>query len=160
LKPLPLVIDTNLLVLFVVGTASRHYIKKHKRLTEFIPEDFDALVQIISNAPSVFVTPNTLTETSNLAGYIGEPARTEVFRVLQNLVATATEEYVPSRKATERKEFFRLGLTDSALIEACSTEAVLVTTDLNLYLAVEATGAPAINFNQIRDRHFTVGGEI
>jgi hypothetical protein len=29
------VVDTNLLVLLVVGSASRSYISKHKRLTEY-----------------------------------------------------------------------------------------------------------------------------
>jgi len=33
LKSVPLLIDTNLLVLFVVGTAAKEYIAKHKKLT-------------------------------------------------------------------------------------------------------------------------------
>ncbi|KAF0165241.1 MAG: hypothetical protein FD157_1593, partial [Rhodocyclaceae bacterium] len=73
MKATPILIDTNLLVLYVVGTASRSYIEKHKRLTEFVVEDYDALLKLINNASAVFVTPHTLAETSNLARYIGEP---------------------------------------------------------------------------------------
>ncbi|AAQ60210.1 PIN domain-containing protein [Chromobacterium violaceum] len=153
MRPVQLLIDTNLLVLFVVGTASRDYIEKHKRLTEFVPDDYDALLKIISNATSVLVTPNTLTETSNLAAYIGEPARSKVFAVLKNLITSTAECYIPSNTVTDRQEFIRLGLTDSLLIEACSEDITLITTDLNLYLAAQSAGSSAINFNQIRDTY-------
>lgn len=116
-------------------------------------EDYDALIRIIANAPAVLVTPNTLTETSNLAAYIAEPARSQVLTVLQRLVATSDETVIPSRTASARPEFLRLGLTDAALIEAASEEATLLTTDFNLFRAVLETGAPAINFNHIRDQY-------
>lgn len=151
MKPPTILLDTNLLVLFVVGTTSRKYIEKHKRLTEFAVEEYDALLKIISAASSVLVTPNTLTETSNLAAYIGEPARSEVLQVLRAVISSSQETYVPSRTASERTEFLRLGLTDAALIETATEETVILTTDLGLYLAVLAKGASAINFKQSRE---------
>lgn len=153
MKSCPILLDTNLLVLFVVGTASRGYIEKHKRLTEFAVEDYDALLKIISAASAVLVTPNTLTETSNLAAHIGEPARSHVFKVLRSVVASSEETYVPSRKASEREEFVRLGLTDASLIETSTNETTVLTTDLDLYLAVLTKGASAINFNHVRDQY-------
>ena len=153
MNALPLLIDTNLLLLFVVGTASREYIGKHKRLTEFTEEDYDTLLVVISSAPSVLVTPNTLTETSNLAAYIGEPARRHVFQVLRQLIEASEERYIASASAARRPEFIRLGLTDAALVEATSAEASLLTTDLDLYLSAIAKGAPAFNFNHLRDAY-------
>lgn len=114
------------------------------------------LLKMISKAPAVLVTPNTLTETSNLAAFIGEPARTEIFRILRQVVLSSEETYVPSHVASAKSEFIRLGLTDAALLEVSSAETVLVTTDLKLFLAVQATGALAINFNQLRDSYLGV----
>lgn len=153
MKPQPLLIDTNLLILFVVGTASREYIEKHKKLSHFIAKDYDTLVRIISNAPSVLVTPNTLTETSNLAACIGEPARGEVLETLRTIADTCSEVYIPSKLAASRKEFLRLGLTDSAVLCAISGEVMLLTADLDLYLAAVAVGDAAVNFNHIRDEY-------
>ncbi len=153
MKSCPIFLDTNLLILFVVGTASREYIQKHKRLKEFIVEDYDALLKIISTASEVLVTPNILTETSNLAAHISEPARNHVFEVLRSVVASSEEIYIPSRKASEREEFVRLGLTDASLIDMSTDETTVLTTDLNLYLAVLAKGASAINFNHVRDQY-------
>ena len=147
----PVLVDTNLLVLFIVGTASPSYIQRHKRLTEFDEEDYKLLVRLLSNASDVFVTPNTLTETSNLAGYISEPARSQVYRVLQKITNESTEIVIPSKSAVARTEFIRLGLTDAALIHATTENTVLLTADLSLYLAATAAGAIAMNFNHIRD---------
>jgi hypothetical protein len=38
-----LILDTNLLVLLVVGMTSRAYISRHKRLRAFLESDFDVL---------------------------------------------------------------------------------------------------------------------
>lgn len=153
MRQVPVVVDTNLLVLFVVGKASRSFITKHKRLTEFVTEDYDALVRILENASDLLVTPHVLAETSNLVGYIAEPARTEVMRVLQTLILTATEVTVASKTAAEKKEFIRLGLTDAVLLEATDQEVVLLSSDLALCIAAETTGKLAMNFNHVRDSY-------
>ncbi|MGX9727438.1 MAG: PIN domain-containing protein [Candidatus Electronema sp. VV] len=149
-----LLIDTNLLVLFVVGTAAKEYIAKHKKLTEFTVEDYDLLVKLIARASEVLVTPNTLTETSNLAAYIGEPARSKVLDVLRTVSTGSQERYVPSSAAARRSEFIRLGLADAALLEATAAEkATLLTADFNLYHAALAKGSQALNFNHLRDQY-------
>ncbi|MGH9477535.1 MAG: hypothetical protein ACRD1C_14630, partial [Terriglobales bacterium] len=62
----PLILDSNLLVLLTVGTASRAYISRHKRLQAYSEADFDLLVEVIAPVSKVMVTSNTLTETANL----------------------------------------------------------------------------------------------
>ena len=153
MKRVPLLIDTNLLVLFVVGTAAKEYIAKHKKLSAFTVEDYDMLLRIVSGASEVLVTPNTLTETSNLAAYIGEPARSKVLDVLRTVSATSCERYVPSSAAAQRSEFIRLGLADAALLELSAKDVTLLTTDFGLYNAALAKGAKAFNFNHLRDRY-------
>lgn len=153
MNALPILLDTNLLLLFVVGTTSRDYISKHKRLNQFTVEDYDTLIQVIAHAPEVLLSPNTLTETSNLAAYIGDPAKTEIFRVLRGVISKSQEQYIHSRVASERQEFLRLGLTDAALLEASTDEVAILTTDFDLYRAALAKGSPAINFNHLRDTY-------
>ena len=61
-------VDANLLVLFVVGSESPDLIPKHRRLKGYLAEDYDLLFLLLDEVDQVFVTPNTLTETSNLLG--------------------------------------------------------------------------------------------
>ena len=84
-----IIVDANLLLLWIVGLASPDYIHRHKRLQAYTNEDFLILVNILSRARRIILTPNTLTETSNLAGYIAEPARTEIFYILFALIKAA-----------------------------------------------------------------------
>ena len=100
----------------------------------------------------MFVTPNTLTEASNLLAQHGEPERSRIFGVLQTLIETTEEKAVESRAATRNSHFKRLGLTDAALLEVVSASNPLVTVDLDLYLAAsEKEAGAAYNFTHYRD---------
>ncbi|WPD22165.1 MAG: PIN domain-containing protein [Candidatus Electrothrix aestuarii] len=148
-----LLIDTNLLVLFIVGSASTDYIPKHKKLTAFTVEDYEVLLKIVAQATEILVTPNTLTETSNLVSYIGEPARSQVLQCLRFVITESKEKYVSSSLVAQRPEFVWLGLTDAALLEASVRDVTLLTTDFNLYCAALKKGDMALNFNHIRDQY-------
>ena len=150
---LAVAIDSNLLLLLVVGMASREYIRKHKRLQEFTADDYDLLQEQLSVATEVIVTPNTLTETSNLIDHIADPARKHIYDLLRELLrsSSSSEVYIPSQSAAERPELPRLGLTDCALLDVCSGGTPLITVDLKLYLAAIAAGDKALNFNHLRD---------
>lgn len=150
-------IDANLLVLLVVGSASRDYISKHRRLRRFSKEDYDLLLRLIRRASGprrVFVTPNTLSETSNLLGQHGEPERSLFFERLRFLIESSEEVVVSSATAASNREFSRLGLTDAALLEAVTVETPLITVDVELYLQVLSRGEDAaINFAYVQDMY-------
>jgi hypothetical protein len=90
-------LDANLLLLLVVGATDRSYIKRHKRLKAYTESDFDALQEIIQTMTGIVVTPNILTEVSNLAKQIAEPARAEIALTFRALVHGLEENYVPSK---------------------------------------------------------------
>ena len=83
----------------------------------------------------MFVTPNTLTETSNLLAQHGEPERSRFFDSYDSSFRKAEEIHVVSEVASRNNsEFRRLGLTDAALLEVATVETPLLTVDLDLYL--------------------------
>ena len=95
----------------------------------------------------VQITPNVLTEASNLLGQHGEPEVSLIFRTFRALIKEAEEFFVKSETAAENKHFVRLGLTDAALLEVVSKSNPLITADLDLYLAASAKdGQAAFNF--------------
>lgn len=140
-------LDANLLVLLVVGETDSKLIAKHRRLKTFQEEDYDILIDMIGHVGEIFVTPNTLTEASNLLAYHGEPERSRLFEVLRFLIKEREEIVVTSRTASQSKEFIRLGLTDAALLEVVSSSNPLITVDLPLYLAaISKDSGSAYNF--------------
>ena len=150
-------IDANLLVLLVVGSAGREYISKHRRLRRFSNEDYDLLLRLIRRASGhrrVFVTPNTLTEISNLLAQHREPERSLFFQRLQYLIENSQEVVIASATAASNDSFARLGLTDAALLEAVTVETPLITVDVELYLQALSKGEnTAINFAYVQDMY-------
>lgn len=142
-----LVLDANVLVLLIVGLTSRSYIRVHKRLSSYTEADFDLLEAYANTADKIVVTPNTITEASNLVRQIYEPARTSVMYTLRSLTEKVDEVYVESKQATQGAVFLRLGITDAVLLGAEFAAAELLTADLDLYLEATRAGRKAVNFN-------------
>lgn len=138
------------MILLVVGLVDPKLIQVHKRTRSFEPADFDLLTSILAGYDEIIVTPNVLTETSNLLAQVQEPARTRVMRQLAVIVPTQREEYVASAEITRRTDFVRLGLTDCGLLDVIGDELVLLTTDHELYIAASRKNALAVNFNHLR----------
>ena len=140
-------VDSNLLVLLVVGRTNKNLIEKHRRLREFQEEDYDTLVGILNQVHKILVTPNTLTEASNLLAQHGEPQRSRFFEMLGILIDESEEIVVTSKAVSQTSEFARLGLTDAGLLEVISNSNPLITVDLALYLAaIRRESGSAYNF--------------
>ena len=151
MPPTGFFIDANLLLLLIVGSVGRDFIAKHRRLRNFTADDFDNLINLL-HPEQVFVTPNTLTETSNLLAQHKGPERSRFFDRLRFIIQESKEIVVASTVASRNNAFERLGLTDAALLEVATTETPLVTVDLELYLAALAKGQDtAVNFTHLQD---------
>jgi hypothetical protein len=147
----PLVVDTSLLVLLVVGLASKDFIAKHKRLREFSVADFTLLTDVLRAYSPIVVTTNVWTEVSNIARQITDPARSKIGVVMRQIIGRSDEAYVSSLDASGREEFLRLGLSDAALLELKPQSIPILTTDLDLFLAAQNAGRASYNFNHMRE---------
>ena len=135
-----------------MGSVGRDFIAKHRRLQTFTVEDFDSLINLLHPVEKVFVTPNTLTETSNLLAQHRDPERSHFFDRLKFIIQESKEIVVASTVASRNNAFKRLGLTDAALLEVATAETPLVTVDLDLYLEALAKGQDtAVNFTHLQD---------
>lgn len=148
----PVLIDTNVLVLYIAGATGRSIIAAHKRCNnQFAEEDFDALLALLGDDPELILLPNVVTEASNLLAQIANPYKDALLHTLKAAVLTFREDYVTSRNAVFRAEFKFLRLTDCALLDAPDGRLHLLTVDLDLYLAFLRAGRPATNFRHVID---------
>ena len=139
-------------MLLVVGSVDQELIAKHRRLRRFATEDYERLLGLIARVERVLVTPNTLTETSNLLAQHRDPERSRFFDRLRFIIQESEEVVVTSTVASSNRAFQRLGLTDAALLEAVTAETPLITVDLDLYLAALAKDPyAAVNFTHLQD---------
>jgi len=152
----PVLVDTNLLLLLIVGSAKRSYIRAHKRLSGYDENDFDLLVQAISIFSDVVLLPHVLAEVSSLARQIANPARSRIQEKLKELVEAAAEIAIPSLEGVRRDDFGEYGLTDSVVLQLCGLNQAglsfwLLTVDHALAVQAEILGYNVMNFTHLRE---------
>ncbi len=147
-----ILIDTNILLLWFIGGVNRSRISKFKRTNQFIPEDYDLLLEILSYFTKIVTTPNILTEVNSLANQLGEPERSQCFSVFAQGVFQLDEFCIESTTVVNNTKFTKFGLTDCGISNLASGDKYLVLTDdfpLSNYL--QKSGIDTINFNNIRN---------
>lgn len=152
-----LILDTNLLVLLVVGMVNKKYISAHKKLHPVYNEEhYNLLVKLLENYSEIIVTPNTLSETSNLLRMgMKEPAKKEIVTLFKDMIEKTREVYISSGLAAQRSEFIYLGLTDSVLLECGKSNTILLTADRELHAKALSLNYKSFNFWHIVDCNMT-----
>jgi hypothetical protein len=148
-------IDSNLLLLLLIGTIDESFIKTFKRTQKYQIEDFYALAELLSKFSMLCTTPNILTEVSNLANALKSERKSLFFNLLSDRIKKLDEQYLPSENIAGSSEFIKFGLTDSVLIKLSIRGILLITDDFPLAQYADSAGADVINFNHIRQ--FTLG---
>jgi rRNA-processing protein FCF1 len=145
-----ILVDTNLLVLLIVGSVNRERVSQFKRTSDYSPADWDPLIGILEQISRRYTLPHVLAEVSTLTDLKGtelEAARA----IFRNLIATMSELDVRSAEACANVLFVRLGLTDSAIAVAAKVRGCSVlTNDAALYSALAAEGFYVAMFNHFR----------
>jgi hypothetical protein len=147
------IIDANLTVLLVVGSASKDYIAIHRRLQDYTVDDFDMLSLLIAQFSEIVLLLHILAEASSLARQINNPARARVQWALKTLITTATELPLQSVFGVERDEFDQLGLTDAVILHLCTmsingVSPTLITVDADLADSAHSLGYSVIDYKQ------------
>ena len=145
-----ILIDTNLLLLYFVGSYDPEQIGKFKRTITFTVEDFQRLVMLISYFETVVTTPNVLTEVSNLSNQLRRWDKDIYSKVFSQLTEAFQETYRPSANLCTLPHFPSFGLTDSGIIDLAPETYLVLTDDGPLYGYLAGNGVDVINFNHIR----------
>lgn len=143
-------VDSNLLLLLVVGSASRRYIQVHKRLSGYGAEDFELLVGLIGTFSDLVTVPHVITEVSNLSRHIPDPAaRSVIVDKLRELIEQTPELPIGSVEGLQHPAWSRLGVTDTILLHLCEQGITLVTADSDLAIEAEMVGGDVLNFRSM-----------
>ena len=140
-------LDTNLLLLLIVGTFDRKVIPRYRRTQGFTPSDYDLLLRQLSRFGVIATTPGILTETSNL---LGNEFHVDAAATLVATCAPFLEIHHPKQDVFAQIGFDRLGFADASILASIDPETVVLTDDVALYNQVLYLGGIAQNFNHLR----------
>jgi len=143
-------LDTNLLLLLIVGVYNKELISEHKRTKNFVVEDFDLLVESINGYEILWVTSHCLAEVSNLLRQTNERQAEDLMACFSNLVAKAKESHIPKEVIFKNGVSVRLGVADTGLIIKSKRVSCVFTVDFDLYNEISRKGNKVVNFNHLR----------
>ena len=145
-----LLVDTNLLVLFAVGTVNRNVIETFKRTCQYTKADYDLLVRVLGNFERLYTVAHVLAEVSNLTDLPGAE-RLQVRHILKETISLLNEAEMPSGRAAEDRLYQDLGLVDAAIgAVARAYNCAVLTDDLDLYLRLSHDNVNVVNFTHLR----------
>ena len=143
-----ILLDTNLLLLFLVGSFERQRIHKFKRTAEFSEADFDLLARFLQEFRKILTTPHILTEVSNLTNSL--PSHLQ--KLWSTHFARQTNAFLEIFEASEmlmkRGVFHQFGLADAA-IHSLSSDALVLTEDFRLAGFLRSENLPVLNFREL-----------
>jgi len=144
-----LLLDSNLLLLWITAQYNLRLLATFKRVQMFTQEDALLLAWIIDQFDAVVTTAHVVTEASNLGNSLSSNSRHGWFTALSEFSTTTLEETHPLNALASCEEFIRFGVTDCALTDLSSKYQVL-TTDHRLSNYACELGMQVLNFNDLR----------
>jgi hypothetical protein len=155
--PQKVVLDANLLLLWIVGSTGRHLIARHRRLhPAYQPGHFDLLLDLLGPFEAVVVAPHALAELWNLIGEDKagkDTVRAAIIATARSAIGTFIEVHHPAKDLVARDDIGWLGLSDVAQLSvAAKAGHVLLSVDGPLCYRAAQLGITAVSFWGVADQ--------
>ena len=147
-----IIIDTNLLILLIVGSLGEEALSRCKltKSSEYKYKDFLILEEILKNFKNIIITPHILSEISHHL-IKDNSDNSEIFRAIISKLSNIVEEHVKKDIILSQGVSVKLGIIDGSITELCLNKKIPVITDdgpLSGFLG--HLGVEHININHIR----------
>jgi rRNA-processing protein FCF1 len=144
-----IIVDTNLMLLLIIGIYSPYRIETFKRTNRYTRDDFDILGRLLTPFKHRITTPFILTEVDNLSRQLPEREHDAIANIMVQVCTKLFEIRVPSLEVMKLKHYPKIGLTDSLLLLSAE-EYVVLTDDFTLSNRIQSLNLPVINMNHLR----------
>ena len=146
-----LLLDSNLMLLYLIGSFQRNLVENFKRTQVFSIRDYDLLIRIVQQFRTLVTTPHILTEVSNVSNFSNSlPSHLRTFWL--DYFAVQIQSFDEVRTAAgvlcNEASFNPFGLTDAALHNA-SADTLVMSEDFRLTGFLSSLGVATINFRDI-----------
>jgi len=145
-------IDTNLLLVYLIGTFDRSFLQRFPRTQNYTSNDYDILSCFLERFHRVIVTPHILTEVSNLSlQALKDPYAEDFFASMAHVLGSHVEKHIPKERILPSPHLARFGFTDLSIQEtARELRCLVLSDDLRLVVHLGDCGLAAANFTSIR----------
>jgi len=140
-----ILIDTSILLLYIVGVYDINLVSRFKRTEMFSEDDFERVSKFVDYFDLKIATPHILTEVSNFIDN-----RPDLQAVLKTYIDNSKEIFLESSDLSKRQTFLKFGLADTSVTFTAENKYLILTDDRPLYGFLMNSNIDAVNLDQIR----------
>ncbi|CAN5723137.1 hypothetical protein BH24ACI1_BH24ACI1_15700 [soil metagenome] len=139
-------IDTELLLLYFVGTLDLNLIENFGRTSKFNKEDFSIVSTFIELFEIKITSPHILTEVSNFFGN-----KKELHYFLREYLELTEEKHLKSIEISKNEIFVDFGLADTAMAEISKDSYLIFTNNNPLFGYLINKGTDVVSLSQLKN---------
>ena len=143
----PVALDTNLLLLWLVGRTDPSLIHQHKRVSQFQLRDIQRLEDMTERCAGFITTPHVLSETNNFLDHGAKHRHEDLLTTFCRYIDLAEEVSESARILSRHASFRQFGLSDTGLL-TLSTRCAILTDDFRLANFILTKGGMAQSFSR------------
>jgi rRNA-processing protein FCF1 len=148
-----ILIDTNSLIILILGLIDPKIINNHPRTSIYEEHDFFTLINLIeNNLTKIMVLPNIWTEVDNLLNNFRGDRKWAYIQNFKELTNQTSERYLTSMFGANHWHFIDLGLTDALILECAKECELLITSDSKLSDLAIANGIKVVDLVKERNK--------
>ena len=144
----PIFLDSNLLLLLLVGHFQRERIETFKRTSIFTKTDFDNLVALTRLFGKVTSTPHVLTEVNSMANSLPEYLKDGWSVSFAAAIRNFDKIRDPATELVSQDSFRLFGLTDASIDQAAK-EMLVLTQDSRLAAYLRGIGMDCLALEEV-----------
>ncbi len=155
-KKKEIIIDTAPLVLLLVGLFNPKKIGVLKPTHEYSIKDYELLKKFLANFKSLIITPQILTEVSNMLKNKCSSEFRNIFKKNLQTLIKSHELYIEKNDILKHTEFKNIGLTDVSVILCYERwDRLILTKDFDFVGICRKRGIPIIHFDELRGMYWS-----
>lgn len=140
-----ILVDTNLILLYLVGSFDIYLIREFSRTAMFTEDDFQRVSKFIDYFDVKIIVPHVLTEVSDFIDN-----RQSLQAVLKIFIENTKEIFIESIELSKKDTFLKFGLADTSVTYSAKDNYLIFTDDRPLYGFLINSQIDAVNLDQIR----------
>lgn len=151
------IIDTNIMLVYIVGHYDINYISQFERTKDYCADDYKNMDYVLSHFGKKVITTHILAELSNLSKQAWKDKKLDYFNVFGKLLEKTNEHCINKDILLNLPLLPKLGVTDLGIIEAAKEFGCLIFTDdfpMSGYASKQ--GIDVLNFNHIRGQQWGI----
>lgn len=149
-----LLIDSNILLLLMVGAYDAALARDFKRTAHFSSNDLDLLESFVNRFARIITTPYLLAEVNGLANGLPERHKEGFFESFRRIISRIVELRSPATEVCAMESFKKYGFCDAAVENALQQRFLLLTDDFRLTGFLESKNIDVVNFRHLRTMSF------